>query len=81
MVKLFGKNYLRILNKFIENKNKFKEHQKIIDNFKEYNDIRYMVLDTETIGLPYNESVGMPNYTLLKKYDKARMIQLCSGHL
>ncbi len=72
--KLFGeeyKNYLEYIKDHVHNRD-------IVNNFDQYTNKRYIVLDTETTGLPIKKGVGsLPSYTELSKYNSARVIQIC----
>lgn len=68
-------DYLEYINK---NKDKFNQYNELINKFNEYTNNRYIVIDTETTGLPQSMSFGVyPEYTDLEKYKNARMIQIC----
>ncbi|ARF09698.1 UvrD/REP helicase family protein [Indivirus ILV1] len=70
--KLFGDEYIEYLE-YIK-----KYNNKTIHEFEKYTNKRYIVLDTETTGLPKRQSIGnFPDYTELSNYNNARMIQIC----
>ena len=75
-MKVFGDDYYVHLD-FLNANKRLLKYKNIIQNFNEKNNTRYIVLDTETTGLPQQVSVTYPHYTDIKKYDDARMIQLC----
>jgi DNA polymerase III epsilon subunit-like protein len=76
--KIFGEDHDIILNNLVNNKSNFNSYIPLINKFNDYNNKRYMVVDTETTGLPERSAVGgLPHYTDLNKYKNARMIQIC----
>jgi DNA polymerase III epsilon subunit-like protein len=76
--KIFGNKYNEFLNFILNNRQSFTKYEKIIDKFNTFNNKRYMVIDTETTGLPdYHIKGIIPTYTDLEKYNNARMIQIC----
>lgn len=76
--KMFGEDHSIILNNLVNKKSQFINHISLISKFSSYNNKKYMVVDTETTGLPEKSTVGgLPYYTDLNKYKNARMIQIC----
>ena len=75
---LFGDDYNEYLEYINKNKDKFVQHCDSIDRFNTENNRRYMVVDTETTGIPRssNGRIFAP-YSELDKYKNARMIQIC----
>lgn len=75
---LFGDEYKEFLDYINTNKNKFTNHIETIDKFNDHNNTRYMIVDTETTGLPERPAIGsFAPYYDLDKYNNARMIQIC----
>lgn len=76
--KIFGDDYRYYLDELIKGKNKFKNYEMLIDKLEYHNNKKYLVIDTETTGLPERPSVGSYySYEDLNKYKDARMIQVC----
>ena len=76
--KMFGDEHSIFINHLMEKRSKFSNHVSLINKFNDYNNKRYMVVDTETTGLPERSSIGsLPQYNDLDKYKNARMIQIC----
>ena len=74
--KIYGPGYDEYLEYMKINAND--KYKPLIEKFEKYSHKRYIVLDTETIGLPKKEKYGgLPIYSDIKKYDDARMIQIC----
>lgn len=75
---IFGDNYKYFYNCINQQKDRFRKYSDIIQKIDQYNNKRYMVLDTETTGLPERPGFGTYYpYDKIDKYKDARMIQLC----
>jgi DNA polymerase III epsilon subunit-like protein len=74
---IFGDDYRYFLDQLNKQKSTL-IHYDIIDRYNQYSVNKYIVIDTETTGLPEKQSNGMfYPYTNTNKYNKARMIQIC----
>jgi len=72
--KAFGENY----DEYLEYMKNHINDEKIVKEFIDHTNKRYIVLDTETTGLPKKGKLGeLPHYSELSKYNEARMIQVC----
>jgi len=53
------------------------QYKGIVDEFRKYNDRRYLVIDVETTGIPAKDDIGgFYKYDKLDKYNGARMVQI-----
>ena len=76
--KMFGENHTTFINNLVDKKSQFTNHISLINKFDDFNNKKYMVVDTETTGLPEKSDIGtLPSHTDLNKYKNARMIQIC----
>lgn len=75
---IFGDNYKFFLDSFNKNKQLTNNHSDMMELFNHHSNHRYMVVDTETTGLPERPTFGgYYPYTEIDKYNGARMIQIC----
>lgn len=66
------------LNSLNNNKQLTENHSEIIELFNQHSNNKYMVIDTETTGLPERPTFGgYYPYTEIDKYNGSRMIQIC----
>lgn len=76
--KIFGNDYKFFLSAINNNKDLVVKYEKTINTINHYSNHKYMVVDTETTGLPERPTFGgYYPYTETQKYDCARMIQIC----